>query len=113
MRLGYYNQKVEKIFLDFGKMGKKIPAEWVRKIKQHLDRLAAAETFADFLTLGLGKPERLEGHHGQVQFSIHVSPNVRLIIIPEIEDENYSECRDVQIRGVCDYHGDKTNWYIP
>ena len=51
MRLGYYNQKVEKIFLDFGKMGKKIPAEWVRKIKQHLDRLAAAETFADFLTL--------------------------------------------------------------
>ena len=41
MRIGYYNQKVEKIFLDFGKMGRKIPAEWVRKIKQHLDRLAA------------------------------------------------------------------------
>ena len=99
-----------------------ILTNWLKSVGDSEDRILQSESrenLSGFWENGkedscrVGKPERLEGHHGQVQFSIHVSPNVRLIIIPEIENENYSECRDVQIRGVCDYHGDKTNWYIP
>jgi len=37
------------------KMQKELPADWVRTIKKHMDRLAAADCFGDFLKLGLGK----------------------------------------------------------
>ena len=30
--------------------------------KKHMDRLKAAKCFGDFLKLGLGKPEQLEGY---------------------------------------------------
>ena len=42
-------------------MQKKIPFEWVKTIKKHMDRLKAAECFGDFLALGLGKPNHLKG----------------------------------------------------
>ena len=38
-------------------MQQKLPFEWVRAVKKHIDRLEAAENFGDFLQLGLGKPE--------------------------------------------------------
>ena len=43
-------------------MQRDLPADWVRTIKKHMDRLIAAECFGDFLALGLGKPEQLTGY---------------------------------------------------
>ena len=45
MIIKYANKRMEKYFSDYSEMKKKIPAEWVRNIKKHIDRMKAAETF--------------------------------------------------------------------
>ena len=49
MEITYANGKVEKYSKDYKKMQKKLPFEWVKTIKKHMDRLKAAECFGDFL----------------------------------------------------------------
>lgn len=111
MRITYANAKVEKYFSDFAKMKKALPADCVRTIKKHIDRLEAAECFGDFLKLGLGKPERLSGYK-QIRYSLRIAPNARLIIEPNATQDTIMICSEVEIEGVTDYHGDKENWYI-
>lgn len=112
LRITYANPKVEKYFSDFSKLKKELPADWVRTIKKHLDRLVAAECFGDFLQLGLGKPEQLTGYK-QIRYSIRVSANARLIIEPNATQDTIMICDEIEIEGVSDYHGAKENWYIP
>lgn len=112
MNITYANKKVEKYFTDYRAMQKVLPIEWVRTIKKHIDRLGAAETFGDFLKLNLGKPEQLSGYK-QVRYSLHVAPHVRLIIEPDATQDMVMICTEIEVEGVCDYHGSKDNWYIP
>lgn len=112
MKITYTNKKVEKYFTDFAKLQKKLQFAWVRSIKKHLNNLEAAECFGDFLRLGLGKPELLSGY-SQARYSLHIAPNVRLIIEPITKEGDLTKCTEVEIKGVSDYHGDKENWYIP
>lgn len=112
VEITYTNKKVEKYFKDYNKMQKKLPFEWVKTIKKHMDRLRAAECFEDFLMLGLGKPELLEGYQ-HMRYSLHVAPNARLIIEPNATQDTVMICTEVEVKGVSDYHGSKENWYIP
>ena len=112
MRISYTNKRVEKYFSDYNEMKKKIPAEWVRTIKKHIDRLKAADNFGVFLSLGLGHPEPLKGKD-QVKYSIRVTGNVRLIIKLESDGKTVVFCEEIVMEGVVDYHGDKETWYIP
>lgn len=112
LKITYASTKVEKFFLDYNKMKREIPTEWVRTIKKHVDRLEAADTFGDFLALGLGKPEQLTGYK-QIRYALHVTPNVRLILEPNATMDTVMICEEIEVEGVCDYHGDKENWYIP
>ena len=112
MEITYANSKVKRYFEDYSKMQKKLPFEWVRTIKKHMDRLKAAECVGDFLKLGLGKPEQLEGYR-QIRYSLHVAPNVRLIIEPNATQDSIMICNEIEVEGVSDYHGRKENWYIP
>lgn len=111
MKIIYANRKLEKYFSDFKKLKKVLPADWVRTIKKHMDRLEASECFGDFLALGLGKPEQLSGYEG-IRYSLHVSANARLIIELDATKETVKICTEVEVEGVSDYHGDKENWYI-
>lgn len=111
MKITYANSQVEKYFTDYAKMQKKIPFDWVRVIKKHIDRLKAASCFGDFLALRLGKPERLTGYP-EVRYSLHVSANVRLIIAVDDDGKTVMLCTKVEVKGVSDYHGGKENWYI-
>ena len=77
-----------------------------------MDRLAAAECFGDFLKLGLGKPEQLTGYQN-IRYSLHISPNVRLILELNAEQDTVMICNEIEVEGVSDYHGSKENWYIP
>lgn len=112
MRITYASPKVERYFSDFNKLKKKLPIEWVRTIKKHLDRMIAADCFGDFLSLGLGRPEQLIGYE-QIRYSLRVSANARLIIEPNATQDTIMICDEIEIEGVSDYHGDKENWYIP
>ena len=112
MRITYANAKVERCFSDFGRLKSILPAEWVRKIKKHLNNLEAADCFGDFLKLGLGRPEQLKGYE-QIRYSLRVSANARLIIEPNATQDTIMICEEIEIEGVSDYHGGKENWYIP
>ena len=112
MKITYANAKVEKYFTDYCKMQRELPAEWVRTIKKHIDRLTAAESFGDFLKLGLGKPEQLTGYRN-IRYSLHVAPHVRLILEPNANQDTIMICTEIEVEGVSDYHGSKENWYIP
>ena len=103
MRITYSDKKVERYFNDYSKMQKRIPYEWTKTVKKHIERLKAAETFDDFLKLNLGHPEPLSGD-GLGKYSIRITGNVRLIIKPLVNVVN--------IEGVVDYHGSKENWFI-
>ena len=111
MKITYANAKVEKYFQDYGEMQKKLPFEWVRAIKKHMNHLKAAECFGDFLKLGLGRPEPLKGCDA-LRYSLRVSANARLIIAPNAERNEVMICTEIEVEGVSDYHGGKENWYI-
>ena len=112
MKITYANNKVEKFFTDYSIMKKKLPFEWVRAIKKLMDQLKAADNFGVFLSLGLGKPERLLGYKS-ITYSLRVTANVRLIIELNAAEDTVKICEEIEVEGVCDYHGDKNNWYIP
>ena len=112
MKITYANSQVEKYFCDYKKMQRKIPFEWVKTIKKHMIRLEAAECFGDFLALGLGKPEQLSGYKN-IRYSLHVAPNVRLILELNAAQDTVMICNELEVEGVSDYHGSKENWYIP
>jgi proteic killer suppression protein len=112
LKIKYANKRVEKYFTDYSKLKKKLPFEWVRAIKKIMDHLIAADNFGVFLSLGLGKPEKLSGFR-QIRYSIHISANVRLIIELNAAEDTVRLCQEVEVKGVSDYHGDKDNWYIP
>lgn len=76
--------------------------------KKHIDRMEAVECFGDFLALGLGKPEQLKGYK-QARFSLHVAQNARLIIEPNVTQNSIMICNEIEVEGVCDYHGSKEN----
>lgn len=116
MKIIYDNPKVENCFTDFSVMKRKLNPEWVKPIKKHINNLEAADNFGIFLSLRLGKPEPLSGYKFPT-YSLHISANVRLIIeLQSTENENEDEvknCECLIVKGVCDYHGSKENWYIP
>lgn len=112
MNITYANAKVEKYFQDYGEMQKKLPYDWVRAVKKHMNHLKAAESFGDFLSLGLGRPEPLSGYKRQ-RYSLRVSANARLIIEPNAAQDEILVCSEIEVEGVSDYHGGKENWYIP
>ena len=109
LRITYANKNVEKYFTDYREMQKKISFDWVRKIKKHVEHLKAAETFGDFLKVGLGHPEPLKGKDAG-KYSVRITGNVRLIMQPK--GEAVVICEVVEMEGVVDYHGDQETWYI-
>jgi len=111
LQIMYANKRVGLLFDDYDEMKKKLPSEWVRTIKKHIDRLKAAECFEDFLKLNLGHPEPLKGKN-KGAYSLHITGNVRMIIRPISQTTQISYCKEVEIEGVVDYHGSKESWYI-
>ena len=107
MQITYANTKVEKYFSDYNRLQRKLPFAWVRSIKKFMNYLKAAECFGDFLQLGLGRPEQLEGTQ-RIRYSLRIS-----ILEPDATEETVMICTEVEVEGVVDYHGDKDNWFIP
>ena len=112
MKISYANKKIEKHFQDYGLMQKKISFEWVRKIKKLTNQLEAADNFGIYLDLGLGQPEQLVEKGEEIKYSLHVSANVRLIIRLNASKDEIRNCSEIEVEGVCDYHGSKENWYL-
>jgi len=79
--------------------------------KKAYGSLKSSRVFWRFFSIGLGKPEPLEGYQ-QIRYSLHVAPNARLIIEPNATQDTVMICTEIEVEGVSDYHGSKENWYI-
>lgn len=109
MNVLYETGSVSRFFSDFELMKRKLPSDWVRTIKKHLDYLTAADCFGTYFKLGYGHPEPMKPYPNR--FSVHISANVRLILELDATSDP-AICTTVTVKGVCDYHGNKENWYI-
>lgn len=112
MKIIFDNPKVEKCFSDYSVMKKKLGDEFLKPIKKHINHLEASDNFGIFLSLGLGKPEQLSGYSTPT-YSLRINANVRLIIELQTDGKEINDCECLIVKGVCDYHGSKENWYIP
>ena len=86
-----------------------------KQVKLRWEQLKASPNFSEYLTLGLGKPHKLEGDLAG-NYAVSVSGNIRIILSPLCDDflpETLSKCDVVVLRGLCDYHGGKVEWIIP
>jgi len=115
MDIEFDDKKVKTLFDDFDLMAKKKGLEMTKIIKKRYQQLKAAETFAEYLLTGLGKPHSLSGDRYGL-YGVSVTANIRLIVKPISEDiskESLIKCTKVIIKGAEDYHGDKITTYIP
>ena len=114
MQIFYANDNVEKYFTDYGLMQRKIGNDITKIVKKRINALTASKNMDVYFSTGLGKPHMLSGNM-KGYISISLTANYRLIIQPISDDENIVElkvCRIVEVKGVDDYHGGKSNWLI-
>jgi proteic killer suppression protein/toxin YoeB len=114
MEIKYANGRVQKPFSDYSVLIKTVGLEMTRAIKKRIDQIRAFENFQNWLKAQLGSPHQLRGNMRDY-YGVSVTSNVRLILKPEADDyslESLSKCTVIVVKGVCDYHGDKTNWII-
>lgn len=115
MEIKYENGRVQKIFSDYSIVTKRVGFEITKTLKKRIEQIRAAVNFQNWLITKLGNPHPLTEGSGYRYYGVSVTPNVRLILRPDTCDhspESFSKCTAVVVKGVCDYHGDKTNWFI-
>lgn len=107
------NKRVQKLIRD-DRLIKTTGPQLARQIRLRLNQMRSAETFGDYLRIGLGKPHSLSSDK-KGKYGTTISGNFRLVYSPVYKQENDSpdEVDELIIIGVGDYHGGKDNWIIP
>lgn len=109
------DKKLSKIVLDDKNLIKTIGIELARKVRQRCNEMASANNFKEYLDIGIGDPHPLVGNLDNL-FGIKLNSNIRLIVEPLsvlLDDESLKKCKEVNLKGVADYHGEKCEWIIP
>ncbi len=115
MQLVVYDPKVKKIIFNADKLVKKVGLEMARMLFQRINEMKASANFKEYLNYGLGKPHPLSGNLNNL-FGIHLNKNYRLIVEPlseKMDNNGLKECKNVNIKGVIEYHDGKNEWLIP
>jgi len=123
LQLSITNTKLEDILLDIEDVAgsknlaqKYLGKELAKILKKRINELKAADTFAKYLSFGIGKPHSLEGIAFKDCYGISIDAHRRLVVKPIAENtsaEALAECKTVEIRGIVEYHGAKNEWIIP
>ena len=115
MQLEIHDPKVKKIINDADKLVRTIGLEMARMIKKRMNEMQAAPNFNEYVEYGIGKPHPLSGNLDNL-YGISLTKNHRLIVEPlteKLDADSLRECKNVNIKGVMDYHGGKNEWIIP
>lgn len=115
MQLEVQDQKLEKILNDSDKLIRKVGIEMAKMMKRRFNEMKSSPNFKEYVGYGLGKPHPLTGNLDKL-YGIHLNKNYRLIVEPlvdRLDDINLRECKNVNIKGVADYHDGKLEWLIP
>lgn len=109
------DRKLNKIILDDKELIRTIGIKLARKVRQRYNELEAVNNFKEYLDIGIGDPHPLVGNLDNL-FGIKLDGNTRLIVEPlsvKLDDESLRKCKEVNLKGVADYHGEKCEWIIP
>jgi plasmid maintenance system killer protein len=115
LQLEAENKKLRKLLDDTDKLTKTIGVDMTKILKRRLDQLRASNNFKEFLDVGLGDPHPLVGNLDNL-FGIKINKNYRLIVEPlttSLDDDSLRNCKNVNLKGVADYHDGKCEWLIP
>ena len=115
MQLEINDNRLKKIINDPNKLIKKVGLEMAKKMHQRFNELRASSNFKQYLDNGIGRPHPLTGNLYNL-FGISLNKNYRLIVEPLIDGldvESLHECKNIEIKGVMDYHDGKYVWLIP
>lgn len=110
-----FSEKLKRVIGDEGQHLPKKAGELSRWIKRRMDQMRAANNYAEYQSIGLGKPHLLTGDLKGC-FAVSLTANYRLIVrlgVDDLSAESLSKCDKVIIEGVVDYHGKKSNWLLP
>ena len=110
MEIRYETKTLEEIFNDHKKLTAKVDLHLLKIIKRRILELRAADTFSDYLKIGLGRPHLLTGDF-KGYYAARLDANKRLIF-KQIYENKQMDCTKVMIKGVIDYHGAKTTFYL-
>ncbi len=115
MILEVHNKKLKGILQNADTLKKIIGLELSRMVLRRCNELMSADNFKDYLSYGIGRPHLLEGNLNGF-YGIRLNANYRLIVEPlvdQINEKTLKECKNINIKGVMDYHDGKYNWLIP
>ncbi len=115
MQLEVQDHKLEKLLNNPDKLIRKIGLDMAKILKRRFNEMKASLNFKDYLSYGLGHPHPLVGNLDKL-YGIHLTKNYRLIVEPlveELNELNLENCKNVNIKGVVDYHDGKCEWLIP
>lgn len=115
LKLEVQDKNLEKLLNDSNKLIRKIGLEMTKMIKKRFNEMQSSPNFKEYVSYGLGKPHPLTGNLNKL-YGIHLNKNYRLIVEPLVEifnDINLKKCKNVNIKGVVNYHDGKMEWLIP
>lgn len=115
MILEVHDKKLKRIMQNADTLKKEIGLELARMVLRRCNELMSADNFKEYLSYGIGRSHLLEGNLNGF-YGIRLNANYRLIIEPlinQINDNTLKECKNINIKGVMDYHDGKYNWLIP
>lgn len=115
MNIIIYNKKVSKIINDDKSLIKTIGLELAKKVRQRCSEIEASNDFKEYLDIGIGDPHPLVGNLDNL-YGIKLNGNTRLIVEPlsvKLDDESLRSCKEVNLKGVANYHDGKCEWLIP
>ena len=114
MQIEADNRKLEKKICNVEELKKTIGTDMTKSLKKRIDQLRAADNSKEFLDIGLGDPHPLVGNLDNY-YGIKINKNYRLIVEPlseKLDDVSLRKCRNVNLKGVANYHDGKCEWII-
>lgn len=105
MKIKYETKRIEKIMIDTRNLKSKIGLEMARMVKLRYNQIEATNNFQEYINNNIGKPHPLKGDL-KGYYAIHITANYRLVV-------KSKENKNLIVKGVMDYHGDKYEWIIP
>ena len=117
MKLIATNKKVHEFFEDYAKIAKKHGNEFARRLQKRMAELSSYECVFELFNSKLGSPHYLKGDLDTC-LAVSITGNLRLVLETGISQKSRNaldvmKLKQIEIKGVVDYHGDKYEWLVP
>ncbi len=113
MEILYESKKLEKLVNNKAKLAKEHGVIFAKAFYKRLDQLKALKLLFNLMGSGLDHPHLLKGDFANcIGWDIDANKRIILKIPPTMSTFDAMQSEQIILKGVVDYHGDKTNWYL-